>query len=430
MYNKIKKFIISGVLCAAILSAMLLPRTSVVTVSADTTTQSLQEQISALEAKQAELKQQISDLNDKKSSEMEVKANLDALGDITQQKIKAAETLSEQLAASIESTSASIAEKEEQIKTTFDKFLDRLVVSYEEGEASYLSIILNSSDMADFLSKMDMVSSMLEYDRNLKIQYENEKTALEADKASLEEAKTQQTKLIAELEEDKAEYEQLSEQQATYIKSLEEDISKANTAYEEAKAQENALDAELQQRLYEIAMQQKALEEQRKREEEERRRQLAEQGITLEDDDTNKTDASNVYKGDGFAWPLYGYSYISSGFGWRTLGGWSDYHRGIDIPAPYGTPIHASKGGQVITATGHGSYGNYVVIDHGLNSNGDGESTLYAHMSSIGCSVGQYVNQGDVIGYVGSTGYSTGNHTHFEVRINGEALNPMNFVSP
>lgn len=415
--KRLKKSILTVALAAALLSVMFVPKTAIRSDAADATTQSLQDQINSLSAQISEYEKQIADLSDKKASEMEVKANLDALGSVTQQKISKAEALSEQLTSQIETKTTSIAEKEEAIKTTFAKFLERLVVSYEEGDASYLSIILNSSDMADFLTKMDMVSSMLEYDRNLKIKYENEKTELEAEKESLEEAQELQSSLIAELEVDKANYERLSEQQANYIKSLDEDLSKANSAYEEAKAQENALDAELQQLLYEIA-------ERARREEEERKAReaaAAAQGGT----DTSNTDASNVYIGGGFAWPLYGYTYVSSGFGWRTLNGYSDYHRGIDIPAPYGTPIHACKGGQVIRATGHGSYGNYVIIDHG-----NGESTLYAHMSSIGCSVGQYVNQGDVIGYVGSTGYSTGNHTHLEVRINGEAQNPLNYVSP
>lgn len=423
--NKFRKHVVLLILVSLLISALFVPNAVVKTGAADAKTQSLQDQINALAAQQAELEKKISDLSSQKATEMEVKANLDALSAVTQQKISTAEALSEQLTAQIDSATTKIEEKGKAIETTFDKFLERLVVSYEEGEASYLSIILGSSDMADFLTKMDMVSSMLEYDRNLKIQYQNEKSELEATKASLEEAQTLQASLITDLEADKAEYETLSAQQASYISSLESDISAANKAYEEAKSQENALDAELQSYLYQLAEQQRQLAAQRAAEEAARQAQQQQQGTV-----DSGTDASNVYVGGGFAWPLYGYSYISSGFGWRTLGGYSDFHRGIDIPAPYGTPIHASKGGQVITATGHGSYGNYVIIDHGLNASGNGETTLYAHMSSIGCSVGQYVNQGDVIGYVGSTGYSTGNHTHFEVRINGEAQNPLNFVSP
>lgn len=415
-------------LFATVLASLFIQKGTVVTVAADATTQSLQEQIEALDAQKEELEAQIADLNSQKAAGLDAKANLDSLAAVTQQKIAAAETLSKQLSEQIETTSATISEREADIETTFNKFLDRLVVSYEEGEASYLSIILNSSDMGDFLTKMDMVSSMLEYDRNLKIQYQNEKTELEAAKQRLEEDSSLQEEILASLEADKAEYEALSEQQANYIKSLEDDISKANSALEAATAQDNALNEQLEAYLYQLAEQQRQLEAQRKAEEAARQAAAAaaaSNGGTTEPEPSSGADASNYYVGGGFAWPLPGYSYISSGFGWRTLGGYSDYHRGIDIPAPYGTPIRASKGGQVVIATGHGSYGNYVVIDHQ-----NGESTLYAHQSMLGCSVGQYVNQGDVIGYVGSTGYSTGNHLHFEVRINGEAQNPMGYVSP
>lgn len=405
--KKTARKVTSAVLVLVLLAVMFVPRTAVTIDATDSKTDSLQKQIDDLENKIAEYKAQIADLSSQKANKMEVKASLDALAEVTQQKITAAAELSAELDAEIAATTETIAAKEEEIAATFDKFLERLVVSYEQGDASYLSIIMNSDDLSDFLMKMDMVNSMLEYDRNLKIKYQNEKVELEAEKKRLEEDQKYQEELIKKLEEDKAEYEKLSKEQAEYIAALEKDISDANAAYEQAKAKENALDAELQQYLAELAEQQ-------------RQQAIAQQ----------QQNGGGAYVGGSFIWPLYGYTYISSGFGWRTLNGYSDYHRGIDIPAPYGTPIHASKGGKVITATGHSSYGNYVVIDHGINSDGNGESTLYAHMSSIACSVGQTVNQGDVIGYVGSTGYSTGNHTHFEVRINGNANNPLNFVSP
>ncbi len=355
----------------------------------DTVASSYKEQIAALESKQQTLKSKLSSLKSQAASAYEYKNNLDELSNVTQTKIATAEALSAELTIKIEQTEESIKEKEEGIKTTFDKFLERMRVSYEDGEASYLSILLGSEDMADFLSKMDMVSSILEYDRNLKAQYETEKSELEAEKVLLEEDKAYQENLLKELESDKAEYDNLLNENANYLKSLESDISATTSAYEAAKEQENALDAQLTQ--YLASLQQK--------------------------------EQSN-YVGGEFIWPLNGYTAVSSGFGWRTLNGVSDYHRGIDIPAPGGTPIHASNGGTVVTATGHGSYGNYVVINHG-----GGKSTLYAHMSAIGCSVGQTVSQGQVIGYVGTTGYSTGNHLHIEVRIDGVANNPLNYLS-
>lgn len=357
--------------------------------AADATTSSYQARIAELEKKQKELKNQLNALEADKSNAMAYKNSLDELASVTQSKITAAELLSAELDIKIEETEKNISEKETAIETTFNNFLERLRVSYEEGEASYLSIILGSENMADLLSNMDMVGSMLEYDRNLKIKYEGEKAALEADKEDLAEQKALQEENLKKLEEDKAYYETLSSRQDTYIKSLESDISATTSAYNKAKEEDNKLNQELEAYL-------KSLQSQ----------------------------TQTVYVGGEFIWPLPGHTYISSGFGWRTLNGVREFHRGIDIPAPYGTPIKASNGGTVVTATMHSSYGNYVVINHG-----GGKSTLYAHMSSIAVGVNQTLSQGDVIGYVGSTGYSTGNHCHVEVRINGEAQNPLNYLA-
>lgn len=125
----------------------------------------------------------------------------------------------------------------------------------------------------------------------------------------------------------------------------------------------------------------------------------------------------------GLIWPLSGT--LSSGFGSRSSPGGigSTNHEGIDIAVPEGTPIRAAKGGTVIMASYNGGYGNYTCIDHG-----GGLSTCYAHQSSFAVSSGQSVSQGQVIGYSGNTGSSTGPHLHFEVRINGVAQDPMGYL--
>lgn len=127
-----------------------------------------------------------------------------------------------------------------------------------------------------------------------------------------------------------------------------------------------------------------------------------------------KSGMTAAYGSGEWMWPVPGYTYVSR---WM-----SSYHKGADICAPYGTPIYASDSGVVVTAGSHYSYGNYVVIDHG-----NGWRTLYAHMSALGCSVGQAVQRGQVIGYVGSTGNSTGNHCHFEMYQNGALVSARNF---
>jgi len=121
--------------------------------------------------------------------------------------------------------------------------------------------------------------------------------------------------------------------------------------------------------------------------------------------------------GGGFIWPIDGT--VTSEFGPR----WGSFHPGLDIADPEGTPIAAAKDGVVVSAGPNGGYGNFVVIDHG-----GGFATAYAHQSRLAVSEGQQVSQGQTIGYVGSTGFSTGNHLHFEVRVDGSAQNPRNYL--
>jgi murein DD-endopeptidase MepM/ murein hydrolase activator NlpD len=129
--------------------------------------------------------------------------------------------------------------------------------------------------------------------------------------------------------------------------------------------------------------------------------------------ESSTTTASSA----GLVWPVSGP--VTSPFGWR----WGRLHEGIDIGVSYGTPIHAAASGTVIYCGWESGYGNLTVLDHGGNL-----ATAYGHQSSIAVSCGQYVTQGDVIGYVGSTGHSTGPHLHFEVRVNGSPVDPMGYL--
>ena len=133
---------------------------------------------------------------------------------------------------------------------------------------------------------------------------------------------------------------------------------------------------------------------------------------------------ANVPSESGFLWPLPGRYNLSSLYGSRKhpVTGKANNHTGIDVPAPSGTSILACKSGVVTTSTYNNSYGNYVVVSHS-----DGTSTLYAHMSRRNASKGQTVSQGQVIGYVGTTGSSTGNHLHLEIRVNGSRRDPINY---
>ena len=152
-------------------------------------------------------------------------------------------------------------------------------------------------------------------------------------------------------------------------------------------------------------------------------------GVTKTNPNTDSNAGSTqntVNSATGYIWPLPGYSTVSSDFGYRSdpFTGKQSYHSGIDIPAPAGTRIVAAASGQVAWANYSTTAGNWIGIDHG-----NGVYTVYMHCSALIVSAGQNVSAGDVIGLVGTTGSSTGNHLHFSVRLNGAYVSPWNYVS-
>ena len=157
-------------------------------------------------------------------------------------------------------------------------------------------------------------------------------------------------------------------------------------------------------------------------------RELARQSASIQSMLARQSGSSEVrISSAGFMRPIGGR--ITSPFGWRTHPIFKSrtFHSGVDIAGPNRGSIRASNSGKVIYSGWYGGYGKVVIVDHG-SVNGKPTSTLYAHMSSIRVSQGQNVNKGDILGYEGSTGYSTGPHVHFEVRINGKPNNPLNYI--
>ena len=157
-------------------------------------------------------------------------------------------------------------------------------------------------------------------------------------------------------------------------------------------------------------------------------RELARQSASIQSMIARNRGSSTVkITSTGFMRPIGGR--ITSPFGWRThpIFNSRTFHSGVDIAGPNHGSIHASNSGKVIYSGWYGGYGKVVILDHGV-VNGKPTTTLYAHMSSIKVGQGQFVHKGDVVGYEGTTGYSTGPHVHFEVRINGKPNNPLNYI--
>ena len=355
----------------------------------DSNVQSMEDKIAQLQKEQDKLLGQINSVKNEASKTAEYKQYMDSLVNATSQKMDLANALVEELEAKIADSETKIKEAEESIAATQEKVVERLRHAQENGNVSELELILDAKGMSDFLSRLDKVNSMMEYDRKVLKEFAEYKKQLEDHKVTLEASKKTQTETLSQLEQDKASYERISAENAAYMESLKKDENAFWAQYEKAHAAEEALSAELTAYI----------------------KQMQAQNAV-------------VPSGDGFMRPLpQGVGYISSPYGWRKLNGRDDNHRAVDIACAQGTSIFASDSGKVLRAEWHWSYGYYVLIDHG-----GGLSTLYAHCTSLAVSAGQTVNKGQVVGYVGQTGNAYGYHLHFEVRVNGERTDPSGYV--
>ncbi len=288
---------------------------------------------------------------------------------------------------------------------------------YVKGTSSELELLLTSTDFSSFLIMMELSSNMAKRDDELI-------GNLNMDIARIEEINIKQKELIAEIEVKKEEFDaqiQVLEEKESVIEAAKAEQQKSqdaiNALYDEATSYLNVLDK-----------QSEAYEELVKKYEAE----IAAFEKKIDDIIRNASQGSGKVGPGGMIWPLqYGSDvYISSGFGYRSdpATGSTKFHGGIDTccwSGTYGKNVVAAASGTVIISTWHSSYGYYVGIDHG-----NGVVTIYAHNSSLLVSVGQKVSQGQTIAKAGSTGYSTGAHCHFEVRINGEKVSPLGYASP
>lgn len=285
----------------------------------------------------------------------------------------------------VETDLKKISEKYNKNKETLEQ---RLVATYKRGKTTYLDILLNSKGLMDFLSNYYLLSKIIEADNalidevsaaknymeKLDLSLKEKKDKLEANKAeirrntiSLENMQVLKNKEISELSEKELELHNQIEQYQNEIENIEKEI-----------------------RFLSIA------------------------------------NVGSEYIGGSMAWPVPGYTRITSQFGMRThpITGIYKLHTGTDIGAPMGAMFIAANSGVVVKAEYNSAYGNMVIIDHG-----GGVNTLYAHGSEILVELGQIIEQGMPVLKVGSTGYSTGPHAHFEVRVNGEYKNPIDFIT-
>lgn len=374
-------------ICLAVITALLIIIGTYKTVQAITS--------SELEQRRLELKEEINKAGqDLENINIQLTENLEAISNLDEQ-IGEYETQIEDVSNSINQIEQQIRKTEnslETIQTRYDKqnelLKNRIVCMYESGENQYLDVLLNSKSIVEFITKYYLIQEIAQYDRDFLNDIKKEKNEIEkieeelkGSKEQLKEVKAEQKKLAISLENAKV-------VKSGYVNNLNE---------EEIKIQE------------EISIYQKELD-------------LIELEVLMASLENNNSQ----YVGGTFAWPAPGYYTITSPYGMRLHPIIKTYrnHSGMDIGAPMGSYAIAANDGIVTKSTYSTSYGNMIMIDHG-----GGVTTLYAHGSELIANVGDQVKRGDAIMKVGSTGWSTGPHLHFEIRINGQTIDPYPYVT-
>ena len=379
-------------LALVILALALMPAGPALAVS-QSEIDALEEQRDELKAQREEMQAGIDELKDQQAGVLEQKRALDEQNEVYRQEL---ELIEEQVSLYTRLVDEKAAELE---KATADEaeqlaiYKQHVRAMEENGEYTYLSIIFGSKSLSQLMSNLDMIGEIMDADKRIYDQYTAAREDAEEIKAEYETTLSALADKQAEYEAEKADLEAKIAEANDMIAQLEEEINTNYDLYLEVLAQEEALESDIQNMIAEMERQEAA----------------------------NSITSTGTY-----IWPLPGYS-PGSAYGWRMHPIYHEmrFHAGEDIGAPSGTPILAADSGMatVIADNGNG-YGNYIMINHG-----GGRVTLYAHMSAFAISNGATVSQGQVIGYVGSTGNSTGPHLHFEVRVNGATTDPKSYFN-
>ena len=348
-----------------------------------------------LQTQRNEIQNQMNEANEQlEGVQNDISENLQQVQKLDE-KISNSQQELDELNKKIEDLENSSEEVEKKLKTAEEnydkqkKLLDSYLVAVQESsDTQYLDVLLSSKNISEFLSNYFLITELansqvelLEDMQNKKNQIQQSKEKLDKNKEDLAVIKANQTKTATVLANTKTVRE-------NFISKLSDQEKDIQSKIDEYYAQFNAINSEILQ--------------------------LAQGGIATQ------------YIGGELAWPVPGYTVISSNYGMRThpITGVYKLHTGVDIRAPLGATFIAANDGIVTKASYNGAYGNMVIIDHG-----GGVSTLYAHGSEILVQVGQTVKRGEPVLKVGSTGYSTGPHAHFEVRLNGVVTNPMPYIT-
>lgn len=405
---KKRKPIICVLLCLGI--ALCIPSQSRALSLNEITSDSIKEkesQISNAQTEKQSLQANLSDVKKIKKELEAVKNNLSAYvtqldGEMEriQENIASLETQIEEKTTQIVQTEAQLNEAIEIENAQYESMKKRIKFMYEKGDDYYLELLFSADSVPDMLNKADYIEQLSAYDRKMLDQYvattkyvELCKQQLETDKEVLEEAKV-------DVEKEKEAVEELIGEKERQINSYAYDISNKEQAIKEYEA--------------DIAEQNQIIKD-------------LEAAVAAERQAIYDAEHPKItYDGGVFAWPAPSYKRISDDYGERIhpILGTKQFHNGVDMAAPGGSPILAAYNGEVVAASYSSSMGNYIMIDHGNTL-----YTIYMHASALYVKKGDVVTRGQQIAAVGSTGRSTGNHLHFSVRLNGSYVSPWNYLS-
>lgn len=354
--------------------------------------ESMQQELDELAKKKEELERQLNVISEKKEKELEKKSIIDEQINATRSEISVLNNVISSLDSELEAAESELDAASKLLDEKLKLSKERIRSAYEQGQASYLEIILQAESIYDFISRVEIVSQIAENDKNIINQVVESKQTIEAKKKEIEQNKIANEEAALKLKNKQSNLSKKQQESDKLIDEMNSDAAakkRAVIAAEEAEAQ---LQREIMSAL-------------------------------------SSSGNSTVVDSGEFRWPLNSrFNNITSVFGYRThpVTGVYKLHTGVDIASSgiNGSAIMAAKGGTVIKAGYNRGYGNYIVIDHG-----GGYATLYGHASSLLVSVGQSVSKGDTIAYVGSSGYSTGPHLHFEIIKDGEYTNPLGYFS-
>lgn len=380
--------VIAAVLVIALLSSMLL--TSLTFAGAAEDVDDLQDKLSSLEDEKAAVKEKIAELTKQANDVEATRAALQSEISLTKEEIATVEAYIERLQEQIDVKTIELEAAEDALELKEEAFALTVRTTYEQGDTSYLEVLLNSTSFSDLLSRMEIITAIMDDNKKIVAEYTAAKEDIEQKKEELQNTQDDQKEYQENLSYKVDELAASEAEQAALQESIE--AFKA-----ESEAEYDRIAGEMQDVSNQIA-------------------QLSAQSAA----------AGGVPFSGTFVWPTPSCTTTSSAYGYRIhpIYGTPKFHAGEDIPASQGAEILAAASGTVTTAGWVSGYGNYTVIDHG-----GGTMTAYGHQSSIIVSVGQQVSQGQVIGYVGSTGNSTGPHLHFEVYQNGSTVDPKSFFS-